>query len=312
MNVLIFLFLVLAGSLSPAGTETHGGDARRFRAQLAKIQIMQGMKDFLAIMSDPGIRALCDRSPNLDFSRLVERAPEILWAIPRSKAVWDVGPEQNDCLTIETNFEGQALLFSYYQCPLPTPNNYYLDKIFSALQDLRNPQTSGLQKGSKISTSTLLAALELNEGCRTLLGRPPIMPMTKEIKTEIFTSERAAALALERSRLLAVRLLENLNANTIDTMPEVIRDFILRNHSAILDDIRNTPYFITPMMQTTCATTRLSQGEPIYFSPEHCIDFQTELDVAWLILHETAHHFGIEAENFADFFAIGVIRASLL
>ncbi len=294
-----------------AGTETHGGDARRFRVQMARVEILKGLKEFLEIKSNPDLRTFCEGAQNYDFSQLIETAPHIISAVPRSKTVWVESP-QTSCLAVESNYSENILLLSYNQCPLPTPNNFYLDLIFKTLQNVGNIDSVVHRNGPVVDLSTLEAALSLVRNCRYLRGMHPIIPVSRPLEPDAFSNDLKFLMTLEKGRQIASQLLINLRPEVFQNFHEVIRLFLESNKTDLINDIYSTQYTIAHYQQTSCAKTELFRNRSIEFSPISCIDFQTELDVAWLILHETAHHFGIDAENFADLYAVEVIRNSYL
>jgi hypothetical protein len=52
-----------------------------------------------------------------------------------------------------------------------------------------------------------------------------------------------------------------------------------------------------------CSSTQLTRFAPIEFSTPDCGEIGDELEFQWLLLHETAHHFGYDDEASADRFA---------
>ena len=84
--------------------------------------------------------------------------------------------------------------------------------------------------------------------------------------------------------------------------PQQTIDWILGHQFALVDDLMSTPHLWVVDGQPTCGFTQPSAKSPIYLSYPTCAStVGTSLkNAVFLVLHETAHHFGIRNEQEAD------------
>lgn len=284
-----FVFCFVLGSgwgeARAGGHAGGGGDIRRFRSQFALFQT----HDVLEELSKGRHGQFCNWNPE-EFKRITPA----LVALERSRIRWSTD-ESDRCLKIIPSGGGAQieLRFSYAKCPLPTPKNYYLKQIFE-----------GITRG-QFGVETLLHAIDCRGGIR------PPRPPSLSFQPSDFRDPRKAAQILQGGRKMAVKALQKLDREALEEgwFPEPVAKFLLRNRDAFLQEVARAPHSVESTADS-CGFTKLNRGATIYFSREKCMDFQSDLDVAWVILHESTHHFGVEAENFADAVATSILHAN--
>ena len=101
-----------------------------------------------------------------------------------------------------------------------------------------------------------------------------------------------------------------------DFPPEVSKkvvQWILARKIQISEDILNSRHVWLSDLQETCAFTRIGAPEgDIYLSFPSCRpQVKNAQDAAWVLVHESSHHLGIEVESDADEIADAVMAATI-
>lgn len=119
---------------------------------------------------------------------------------------------------------------------------------------------------------------------------------------------------LERARSAAAATVQNLQwCSFKSTVKKETVDWILANQTAIANDIRSSQHLWVVDDQATCGFTSGDSAAPIYLSYPTCAStVGNSLNSAiFVVLHETAHHFGVSNERDADAIAKAIQEANL-
>jgi hypothetical protein len=116
----------------------------------------------------------------------------------------------------------------------------------------------------------------------------------------------------EKGRTNAVGLVQKLKSCQLPSnVPGDIRNWILIHQNELAIDLRGTHYIWSIDSNQTCAFTQTIRSADIELSYEACRPtIRNEEDAARVLLHETAHHFGITDENFADWVSYAISEAN--
>jgi hypothetical protein len=118
-------------------------------------------------------------------------------------------------------------------------------------------------------------------------------------------------LIFARGREHALTVLKTLDVHALDATHGVdVVAWFEEHRDALIEDVANASYTFVTETRDTCAYTLRQQSAPITLSMPTCMHtIHDEADAAELILHETAHHFGVTDEDFADRLALSVSGA---
>jgi hypothetical protein len=107
----------------------------------------------------------------------------------------------------------------------------------------------------------------------------------------------------EDGRKLALKSLQRMDECSLESedIPAPVRLFLLTYKAEMIDDIKVTKYAMGPHnIAYSCGWTPRQSKAPIIFGTIDCAAEKkyTVDDAAWLIIHETIHHFGYDEEVF--------------
>ena len=86
----------------------------------------------------------------------------------------------------------------------------------------------------------------------------------------------------------------------VDVRPEVV-EWIIHHKAELAADIGAAPHAWTFAPQSSCAFTQTQANSPVSLSFSACRSFTKDAnDAITILVHESAHHLGIESETFAD------------
>jgi hypothetical protein len=309
MKFCYFVFFILITSSTHSFAQGshggNGGDLRRYRASLAQSTLMNALQELNSISSD------CQLSSS-HLNSVLFKNKQVLnqWA-SRSRIRW-IDEDQRQCLSMQFRPADILLSFSYVNCPVPTPQGYYLSAIASPFFRKFFPD----QDPMKV-LNDLQAILQEARHNRCIPTPPQPSQEVQSYDPSSFAKVSSANAILESGRKLALKILDALEQpvsggpflNRAFSSP--IDSFLRRSKTALESEVRLSPFTITADRQAeSCGNTELRSQAPIYFSTRNCTDIQSNLDAAWLILHESTHHLKVDAENFADAVAIELIKTS--
>ena len=90
-----------------------------------------------------------------------------------------------------------------------------------------------------------------------------------------------------------------------------VQNWILKNQGSLEADIRLSKHMWVVDSQPTCAFTNHSSQSPVYLSYPTCNNTSFSLNAAiFTLIHESAHHLGVEDEKQADAIAMALMNAS--
>ncbi len=120
-----------------------------------------------------------------------------------------------------------------------------------------------------------------------------------------------ARIYFEEGRSQAVQLLNNIQESDYpaDT-PIEVKAFLVQHSKQMAQDLLMIQLeWQTKSAQVTCAETKYAPGSPISLSFEKCYGYYlNSQDAGKLLVHETAHHFGLKEETLADLLGIHLYR----
>lgn len=95
-------------------------------------------------------------------------------------------------------------------------------------------------------------------------------------------------------------------------VPQELSEWLINKREEIAADIASSQYYWVVDGQVSCGFTQRKLGAPIYLSYPTCAStVATNLTSAiFVVLHETAHHFGIDDEDRADEIAEAILRTN--
>lgn len=273
----------------------NGGDIRRHRAASALQYFVRALQELSEIPANCSISV---SNPELRSNSLAL----FQWA-NRMRIRW-VDQNPGSCLAFFKSNGQITLNFSYAHCPLPTPPHFYTQAIADAFLKSFIPQ----QKPDRaLKDLGLILEESRAKGCTIPRGDKKL-PLNRYLPQAFSDPSRAVTL-LEAGRALALKLIESSSQN----FSAPVKNFMDRNRVEFAQDLRTSTLKVEAHHGAqSCALTQLARQAPIFFSVKYCTDFQSDLDIAWTLLHETVHHFGIEAENFADRVASEIIWSAPL
>lgn len=113
---------------------------------------------------------------------------------------------------------------------------------------------------------------------------------------------------------VAASKVEQLNICSFDvSTPQVIRDWLIQNQIRLAMDIRLSQHAWVVDSQSTCGFTNHAPQSTIYLSYPTCASSANSLSNAFFVLvHESAHHLGIDDERQADEIARAVLYANIV
>jgi len=119
---------------------------------------------------------------------------------------------------------------------------------------------------------------------------------------ELFNQARSAAAAK----------VEQISVCSFDvSTPQSIRDWLVKNQSTLAMDIRMSQHAWVVDSQTTCGFTNHSPQSTVYLSYPTCASTAHTLnDALFVLVHEAAHHLGIDDERQADEVARAVLYST--
>ncbi|MBS1958623.1 MAG: hypothetical protein JST80_04045 [Bdellovibrionales bacterium] len=298
MKTFLILFAFVASSSSAFAQGSHGGnggDIRRFRAARARSVFVHALSNMVEASHG------CDLSPWNPNKVLLADAFKLYQWGSRTKIRW-TDMRQSQCLVMQFRPADVLLTFSYASCPLPTPKNFYVQAIAAQFFKQFYPDQNPAQ---------------VFEDFRTILGGAKAshclhesdihaIPAPQTYKPTSFTNQLNAISILEAGRSFARRILSTIvpdkNGGAFNQyqFTQPINSFLVRSKKTFDQEVNTERFIVNDDDTASCSVTSTTLGAPIYFSTKKCVDFQTDADVAWVILHETTHHFGIDAETFAD------------
>ncbi len=95
-------------------------------------------------------------------------------------------------------------------------------------------------------------------------------------------------------------------------VPASVKDWILKNQAAYIQDLRLTQLKWVVDLQGTCAYTALTSGANLYLSYNECRASMRSLeDAIFTVLHESVHHFNVTDESFADSVARTILYGTI-
>lgn len=116
----------------------------------------------------------------------------------------------------------------------------------------------------------------------------------------------ALRVLFEKARTAAAAKIDELKwCSFAENTPSETAEWILKNQADLIIDIQRSEHLWVVDSQATCGFTKTEKQSGIYLSYPTCAStVGTNLkDAMFVILHETAHHFGVTNEKEADRFA---------
>jgi hypothetical protein len=116
----------------------------------------------------------------------------------------------------------------------------------------------------------------------------------------------------ENARAAAALQIESISPCSFDgTVDSQTADWIIQNQMTFAADIRQSAHMWVVDAQPTCGFTNHSSASPIYLSYPTCSNTTPDLRAAMFVLvHESAHHLGIDNEMKADLIARFILNAN--
>jgi hypothetical protein len=113
---------------------------------------------------------------------------------------------------------------------------------------------------------------------------------------------------------VAASKVEQMNLCSFDSStPLAIRDWLIQNQTRLAMDIRLSQHAWVVDSQTTCGFTNHAPQSTVYLSYPTCASTANSLNNAFFVLvHESAHHLGVDDERQADAIARAVLYANIV
>ncbi|MGE0172663.1 MAG: hypothetical protein AB7T49_07760 [Oligoflexales bacterium] len=96
-----------------------------------------------------------------------------------------------------------------------------------------------------------------------------------------------------------------------ETTSKLVSDWTEQQKDEIVEDIITSKHVWSDKKATKCAETNRTSKADIILSFERCKESTDTIErAAFVLIHESVHHFGIADEDFADQVAFGIIKSS--
>jgi len=295
--------LTFALAVSAGDRMGNGGDVRRFRAAWAIRQVKETARLGDALRSNPsGYPAGCARA--LDLGRADDAAFARIEAFVTSTTYeWNADPGLRSCVQVygaETT--RPRFVFSYSRCPRTLAGRQIVYLILDGAVDALRLEPAVADRFA-IFGNALRAP--------TCLSIPPdVTDGDRLFDIGEFESPGGFARRLARiqSRLLyrPENWIRSDPRKHFKTWAEFLDDANLDPASLPQDEVyaEIKAWNVKSVARLPqCSQTELKRFATIEISPTDCGTVSNEDEFQWLLLHETAHHFGYDNEASADRFA---------
>ncbi|MCM2280136.1 MAG: hypothetical protein NDJ89_18855 [Oligoflexia bacterium] len=109
-------------------------------------------------------------------------------------------------------------------------------------------------------------------------------------------------------REYAIQIVQGVAQSPFQETRAELRDWISAHHAELVTDLAQSMQVWTEASQGTCARTQYRAAAPIVLSFQTCYRTSSTEDAAWLLIHESVHHFNIVDEVFADEIAGAIMK----
>jgi hypothetical protein len=295
MRKLVFALVLLSFSALSGDRMGNGGDVRRYRVYrstefLVNVFMMQDVTVY-------------DGGPGGPWFRMYQGG--LRQTIEQSHYVW-VDQHSNpanarNCLDMISvgknlfNFE-----FSYQACPARTIENGYVDLLIKTLIRYYSPDDTDF--ANRVGAFYAAAAAEKlhTEGT---VGKSDDKRIRQPIPESALGDVTLMEGYLARARSVAIHEFQFDSDMSLASFIEIygknMGTFLKQNNAQIINELRNSPVK-WDATQLSCSFTELKPLAAFELALGHCRELKSVFDLAWLITHESMHHFGITDESQAD------------
>jgi hypothetical protein len=317
--------LSLSGAVFSGDRMGNGGDIRRFRVSRALRDIRWASGALDQVFSSGKCGDLIDA----EIEGVLPRLQSVSELLSFSEARWSfasdlpVGDRPKKCVKYSLPSKSTTgyleYSFFYENCPKNYSRNFYIEQVLRPIQETIFPEYEIADLGEifdRLVTNTNECAFR-NIGMR----EPSDAGNYRLIRSDIWKDEgRLQKTISEACEVIYRNLEKRLGTENSKCgnycFPAVVE--IPGKLEAGYPDLREIPYseIMTELARTnfvlnktldSCAQTKPERGQPVYFNPSVCGLMTDTLDLAWILAHEMAHHFGIRDEYTADTFAASIV-----
>jgi hypothetical protein len=322
-TALLWISLLAFSSIAYSGDRKgNGGDIRRFRVSRA----LTNARWSVGMLRNLRETAACQDLNDPAFARIFPRVDQVSERLAFSNIQWsfagDLPPAERprECMRYAPPADAGAeglYSFFYENCPRAYSRSYFLEQILRPIRDEVYPEFTSRELGAifaRLITNTELCAYR-QIGVR----QPSDAKNFIAIRPDAWRNPEAVGRFLADARSVIVEVLTSRMKSRKGgkyRLPPVVtiygglekgfprdRDF---SYADILAELRKTRFEPNRTLDS-CAQTDPHEGKTITFNPAVCGMITDTLDLAWILAHETAHHFGIRDESIADLFANEIV-----
>ena len=320
--------LAISGAVLSGDRMGNGGDIRRFRVTRTLGDIRWSASAYKIVFSSGKCGDLVDSEIEEILPQLEAAAQLLSFAEARWSFTMDlpVGRRPQECMQYslpEKSASGYLDYSFYYEnCPKTYSRNYYFEQVIRPVRDRLYPEYSV----GDLAAIFIRLVKNVNDCAFRNVG---IRQLSDDQNFTVIRSRFWQNSALLASNVAEARGVISRNlAKRMGGENSRCRDYCLPAAVEIpgglepgFSEDREIPYteilteleesaFVLNKTLDSCAQTQPARGQPIYFNPVVCGMVTDTLDLAWILAHEMAHHFGIRDEFTADYFAAAVVAMS--
>ncbi len=283
----IFTFTLLMMTVSATAGERigNGGDIRRFRSMRAKYAVSN-------VFSELTVRPLCAPLQGVENDWFLNNANQLWKDVLKIQTFWNVWTDpQNACAIAYRGPNAKlAIRFNYLTCPKRTDDNFYprtIARLF--LQKYFSPDRI---KGAMITFDNARALAQKCKSARD--ANTDYSPNTGIISDSDLMNPDAMLKHIQNAKKFAVLSIRKHSPQELSQLyAGAYGQWLVANWSVLQEDILKSQVNFETKYHS-CGYTLRQRNSPISISIPDCQDIHWETELAWLLIHESVHHLGMQ------------------